>query len=123
MNFLLNALTALIAVLHLYFLYLEMFLWNTPQGHKIFKNDADFAKKSAVLAANQGLYNGFLAAGLIWSVLAVGTTAMQLKIFFLSCVMVAGLYGGYSANKKILVIQALPAIIVLTLITLFGVSF
>ena len=104
MNFLLNALTALIAVLHLYFLYLEMFLWNTPKGHKIFKNDADFAKKSAVLAANQGLYNGFLAAGLIWSVLAIGTTAMQL-------------------NKKILVIQALPAIIVLTLITLFGVSF
>ena len=119
MNNLVSVLVGIIAVLHLYFLYLEMFLWATPKGQKVFQNDADFAKKSAVLAANQGLYNGFLAAGLIWSIIAVGNEGLHLKIFFLSCVAIAGIYGGYSANKKIFFIQALPAIITLALTILF----
>ncbi len=113
MNSVVNGLVGIIAVLHLYFLYLEMFAWTTPKGLKVFRNDADFAQKSAVLAANQGLYNGFLAAGLIWSMLSAGNEALHLKIFFLSCVAIAGIYGGYSANKKIFFIQGLPAILVL----------
>ena len=118
MNYLIIALTGFIAVLHLYFLYLEMFAWTTPKGLRIFRNDADFAKKSAVLAANQGLYNGFLAAGLIWSIFAIGLEGQHLRVFFLSCIVVAGLYGGYSVSKKIFFIQALPAIITLN-VTLF----
>lgn len=113
MNLLANGLVILVAVLHLYFLYLEMFQWTKPLGLKTFKNDAEYARKSAVLAANQGLYNGFLAAGLIWSVFANENMAPSLKVFFLGCVIVAGLYGGYSVNKKIFFIQAIPAIIAL----------
>lgn len=119
MNSLVNVLVGLIAVLHLYILYLEMFAWCTPKGLKIFRNDADFAQKSAVLAANQGLYNGFLAAGLIWSLITFGSEALHLKIFFLSCVSIAGIYGGYSAVKKIFFIQGLPALIALGLTLLF----
>ena len=115
-NSIANIAVILVAVLHLYFLYLEMFQWTKPLGLKTFGNDAEFAKKSAVLAANQGLYNGFLAAGLIWSALAVGSEALHLKIFFLSCVIVAGIYGGYSANKKIFFVQGLPALIALAII-------
>lgn len=111
-----NICVLFVAVLHIYFLYLEMFMWTKPLGRKIFRNDAEFAKKTAVLAANQGLYNGFLAAGLIWSALASGNEALHLKIFFLGCVVVAGIYGGYSANKKIFFIQALPALIALALV-------
>lgn len=108
-----NILVGIIAVLHLYFLYLEMFLWTTPKGMKVFRNDAEFAKRSAVLAANQGLYNGFLAAGLIWSLIATGEESLHLKIFFLTCVFVAGAYGGYSANRRIFFIQGLPALLAL----------
>ncbi|MBC7712542.1 MAG: DUF1304 domain-containing protein [Rhizobacter sp.] len=115
MNSLINVLVGIIAVLHLYFLWLEMFAWTTPKGLKIFRNDAEFAQKSAVLAANQGLYNGFLAAGLIWSVFEVGNEALHLKVFFLSCVSIAGIYGGYTANKKIFIIQGLPALITLAI--------
>ncbi len=121
MQSLVVVLVGFIAVLHLYFLYLEMFAWTSPKGLKIFRNDAEFAQKSAVLAANQGLYNGFLAAGLIWSLIAAETEALHLKIFFLSCVAIAGIYGGISANKKIFFIQALPAIIGLSF-TLIGFS-
>lgn len=111
-----NVLVIFIAVLHLYFLYLEMFAWTKPLGMKVFRNDAEFAQRSKVLAANQGLYNGFLAAGLIWSSIAVESEAIHLKIFFLTCVLVAGIYGGLTASKKILTIQALPALIALAVV-------
>ncbi|MDD4975324.1 MAG: DUF1304 domain-containing protein [Bacteriovorax sp.] len=110
---------AFIAFLHLGFLYMEMFLWSRPQGLKIFKIDAAFALKSATLAANQGLYNGFLAAGLIWSLCAtVPEQRFQLKIFFLVCVLVAGIYGGMTASRNILFLQAIPALLALTLVFL-----
>lgn len=108
-----NVFVVLVAVLHLYFLYLEMFMWTKPLGMKTFKNDAEFAKRSAVLAANQGLYNGFLAAGLLWSVFAVEPMALSLKVFFLGCVIIASLYGWYSVNKRIFFIQGIPAIVAL----------
>ncbi|MEA9358032.1 DUF1304 domain-containing protein [Bacteriovorax sp. PP10] len=113
MNILANGFVVLVAVLHLYFLYLEMFMWTKPLGMKTFKNDAEFAKRSAVLAANQGLYNGFLAAGLLWSVFAPEHMALPLKIFFLDCVIIASLYGWYSVNKRIFFIQGIPAIVAL----------
>ena len=107
----------LIALQHIGFLYLEMFLWTTPKGMKIFKLDPDFAKKSAALASNQGLYNGFLAAGLIWSLMTPDNQfSFQLRIFFLSCVLVAGIYGWITVSKTILYVQAIPAAIVLTLV-------
>ncbi len=108
-----TGLIALVAVLHLYFLALEMFLWDTPYGRRVFGSTPEFAKASKVLAANQGLYNGFLAAGLIWSLLDPDRHAFELKIFFLSCVIVAGVYGGLTANRKILFVQALPALVAL----------
>jgi putative membrane protein len=120
MNYVIGTAILLVAVLHLYFLYLEMFQWTAPLGLKTFRNDAEFAKKSAVLAANQGLYNGFLAAGLIWSVISEGQASLHLKFFFLTCVIIAGIYGGYSANKKIFFIQALPAIIAIILVSFFA---
>lgn len=105
-------LAVLVAVLHLGFLYLEMFLWTKPAGLKVFRNDAAFAEKSKVLAANQGLYNGFLSAGLIWSVLSPDVDfAAQLKIFFFGCVVVAGFYGAVTVSKRILWMQATPAIL------------
>jgi putative membrane protein len=107
-----NGFIVLIASLHIYFLVLEMFLWTKPAGLKIFRLSLERAESSAVLAANQGLYNGFLAAGLIWSLLhSSSAVAIQLKFFFLSCVMIAGLYGGYSVSRKIAYIQALPAVV------------
>jgi len=113
MNIAANGLVVLVAVLHLFFLYLEMFQWTKPLGMKTFKNDAEFARRSAVLAANQGLYNGFLAAGLFWSVFANEQIALSLKVFFLSCVIIASLYGWYSVNKRIFFIQGIPAIVAL----------
>jgi putative membrane protein len=113
----LNALIAFIACLHVYFLILEMFLWTRPRGLKVFGQSLEKAKSSATLAANQGLYNGFLAAGLFWSLLHPSPdTSNQIKVFFLSCVFLAGLYGGYSVNKKIMLIQALPSVIALVLL-------
>ncbi len=95
-----------VAIQHIGFLVLEMFLWNTPTGHKVFKLKPDFAEQTATLAANQGLYNGFLAIGLIWALI---TGQQQVQVYFLGCVVVAGLYGAYSASMNILFIQALPA--------------
>lgn len=109
----------LVAVEHLYFLYLEMFAWTTKRVQRIFGTTPDFALASKALAANQGLYNGFLAAGLLWSLIhpngAVGT---QIAIFFLSCVIVAALYGGLSVKRTIILIQGGPALIALLLVLL-----
>ncbi|MBL4853668.1 MAG: DUF1304 domain-containing protein [Robiginitomaculum sp.] len=105
--------TAFVALSHIGFLVLEMFFWKTPTGQKIFDLTPEFAEQSAVLAANQGLYNGFLAAGLIWGLMSKRT---DLKIFFLGCVVVAGIFGGLTASTSILYIQAAPAIIALTLV-------
>ena len=114
-----NALVALVAALHLYFLVLEMFLWTTPYGLKTFGNTPQKAQDTKVLAANQGLYNGFLAAGLIWGLLhAAPAFAWQIKMFFLLCVIVAGLYGAYSVSRKILFVQAAPAALALLIVTL-----
>lgn len=113
MEILRNTLVIIVALLHLYFLYLEMFMWSRPQGLKIFRMSKEQAQQSAVLAANQGLYNGFLAAGLVWSFFVDEIFAKQILIFFLSCVIVAALYGGYSVSKKILLIQGVPAFLAL----------
>lgn len=107
-----NILVGLVAVIHIYIVYLEMALWDTPTGHRTFKLTPEFAAASKVLAANQGLYNGFLAAGLIWG-LYLGTAGFQVKIFFLLCVLVAGLYGATTAGRKILYVQAIPAALAL----------
>lgn len=112
-----NIIVGLVAVLHIYFLVLEMFLWTKPKGLKVFGNSLEKAQSSAVLAANQGLYNGFLAAGLIWGLVHANLEfALQIKVFFLGCVIVAGLYGAYSVSRKIFFIQALPALIGLILV-------
>lgn len=107
-------LIVLVAILHLYFLVLEMFLWTKPLGRKIFAMSEEKAKVTQVLAANQGLYNGFLAAGLVWSLMhpepSVGN---QIAIFFLACVLVAGAYGAMTVNKRIFLIQGLPALLAL----------
>ena len=112
-----NIVIALIALLHLWFLVLEMFLWTKPAGRRAFGLTAEFAEQSKALAANQGLYNGFLAAGLVWG-LSLGSNGFSVKLFFLGCVLVAGIFGGLKASRKILWIQALPAAIGLALILL-----
>ena len=109
--------TGLVALLHLYFLVLEMFLWTTPFGMRTFGVTPEFAAASRALAANQGLYNGFLAAGLAWSLL-LGAAGHATAIFFLSCVVVAGLFGGFTANRAILWVQALPGAVALALVFL-----
>jgi putative membrane protein len=111
-------LTGLVAVIHVGFLYLEMVLWSKPQGMRIFGTDADFAKRSAALAANQGLYNGFLAAGLAWGLVAAEPTGFQVRVFFLGCVIVAGLFGAATVSRRIIVLQALPAAIALVFVVL-----
>lgn len=105
----------IVAALHLGFLVLEMFLWTKQLGRKVFGLTPEFAAQSAKLAANQGLYNGFLAAGLVWGILAHDFHA---KIFFLACVIVAGVYGGLTVKRSILLIQALPALVALVLLHL-----
>lgn len=105
-------LIALVALIHIYIVWLEMFAWDKPQGMKAFGSTPEFAKATKVLAANQGLYNGFLAAGLIWG-LWLGATGVQVKVFFLLCVLVAGLYGAATASRKILYVQAAPAALAL----------
>jgi putative membrane protein len=107
-----NILIALVAALHLYFMYLEMVAWDTPRGHKAFGLTPEFAKASKVLAANQGLYNGFLAAGLIWG-LYLGEAGFAVKIFFLLCVIMAGVFGAATVSRTILYVQALPAVLAL----------
>jgi putative membrane protein len=114
-----NALVALVALLHVYFLILEMFLWTRPLGLKTFRNTQEKANDSAVLAANQGLYNGFLAAGLLWGLLhPTPAFAFQIKVFFLLCVIVAGAYGAYSVSRRILFVQAAPAALALIMLWL-----
>ena len=112
-----NIAVLLIAILHVYILVLEMFLWDKPAGLRAFNQTQEAATASKVLAANQGLYNGFLAAGLFWG-LTLGPNGNSVKIFFLCCVLVAGLYGAATANRKILFIQAIPAAIGLVLLLL-----
>src|SRR5205807_1212484 len=109
-----NILVALVAALHVYFLVLEMFLWTRPLGLKTFGQSLEKATDSAVLAANQGLYNGFLAAGLIWGLVhPTPGVGLQIKIFFLLCVVVAGAYGAATVSRKILLVQAAPAALAL----------
>jgi putative membrane protein len=103
-----DVVVAVIALLHVYILVLEMFLWTKPVGLRAFGQTLEAATASKVLAANQGLYNGFLAAGLFWG-LSLGAGGGPVKVFFLACVLVAGVYGGATANRKILFIQAVPA--------------
>ena len=109
------ALTILVAVLHFYFLVLEMFLWTTPRGLKTFGQTLEKARETAALAANQGLYNGFFAAGLVWGFFAKPEVAFETRIFFLVCVVVAGVYGGLAGNRHILFVQAIPAALALAL--------
>ncbi len=114
-----NVLVALVAMLHVYFLILEMFLWTKPLGLKTFRNTQEKANDSAVLAANQGLYNGFLAAGLFWGLFPPAlAVAFQIKVFFLLCVTIAGAYGAYSVSRRILFVQALPAVLALIFVWL-----
>jgi putative membrane protein len=111
-----NIVSGLVAVLHLYFLTLEMFLWEKPIGLKTFRQDAAKAAITAVLAKNQGLYNGFLSAGLVWSLVHPDAgVALQLQRFFLGCVVVAGAYGAVTVNKRIFFVQAAPALLALAL--------
>jgi putative membrane protein len=117
MSTLANIVIAMVALLHIYFLILEMFLWDKPAGLRVFKQTKEAATASKVLAANQGLYNGFLAAGLIWG-LMLGPAGTSVKIFFLCCVLIAGLYGAATVGRKILFVQALPAAIGLVLLML-----
>ena len=112
-------LVAVVAVLHVWFLVLEMFLWNTPFGHKSLRMEPAVAATTAPLAKNQGLYNGFLAAGLAWSFFAAQPQAFQLQLFFLGCVLVAGLYGA-TMVRMILFIQAIPAALALAAVWMAG---
>jgi putative membrane protein len=114
-----NILVGLVAALHVYFLVLEMFLWTKPLGLKTFRNSIEKAADSAVLAANQGLYNGFLAAGLVWGLIqSVPGFGFQIKTFFLLCVIVAGVYGAATVSRRILYVQAAPAALALILLWL-----
>ncbi len=112
MNNLLTATVVLVAVEHLWFLVLEMFLWTHPIGLKTFRNTEEKARQSATLAANQGVYNGFLAAGLLWGLFYPDPlVALQIKVFFLGCVFVAGVFGAMTVSRRIFFIQALPALV------------
>ena len=112
-----NVVVGLIGLLHVYILVLEMFLWDKPKGMKAFNLTPEFAAATKVLGANQGLYNGFLAAGLFWG-LYLGSAGNHIKVFFLLCVLVAGIYGAATASKRILFIQAVPASVGLLLVFL-----
>jgi putative membrane protein len=115
-------LVGLVAAIHVYVVILEMFLWRTPRGLRAFGTDQAFADASAALAANQGLYNGFLVAGLVWGILAGDPIRFQVKLFFLACVIVAGVYGAATVNRRILVVQALPAALALLAVLAAGTS-
>lgn len=119
MNFFTSLVVGLVALFHIYFMILEMFLWTKPKGLKVFGQSLEQAEASATLAANQGLYNGFLAAGLIWGLLhpdsAIG---FQVQLFFLACVVVAGFYGAFTVSRKILYVQAAPALVGIVLLLL-----
>ncbi len=115
MEMIANILTGIVALLHFFFLYLEMFLWDKPRGMKSFRMTEEFAKQSKTLAMNQGLYNGFLAAGFIWGIFA----GDAVKIFFLSCVIIAGIFGAMTVSKRIFYMQAAPAILALVVLLVF----
>ncbi len=117
LNIITTLVIALIGLLHVYILVLEMFLWDKPAGRKAFGHSLEKARESKVLAANQGLYNGFLAAGLFWG-LYLGAAGFGIQVFFLGCILIAGVYGGFTAKRKILYIQALPACVGLALVFL-----
>lgn len=110
MNVIANTAVAIVALLHIYFMILEMIFWTRPLGIKTFGLKPDFAQSTKVLAANQGLYNGFLAAGLLWGLLQ-GQDGQAVKLFFLACVIIAGIFGAITANTRILYIQALPGLL------------
>ncbi|XQA61669.1 DUF1304 domain-containing protein [Xanthomonas sacchari] len=110
-----SILVGAVALLHVYILVLEMVLWTRPLGMKVFRNSPEKAQATRVLAANQGLYNGFLAAGLVWGLVAQRVDVM---LFFLGCVVVAGLYGGWSVSRRIVFVQALPAALVIAAVLL-----
>jgi putative membrane protein len=120
MHTLANILVGLVALLHMYFLVLEMFLWESGSGRKLSGFDAALARATVPLAANQGLYNGFLAAGLVWGLIAANPIGYSVQVFFLICVIVAGLYGTFTANRRILVAQALPGALALAAVILAG---
>ena len=112
MSLIVNIIIGIVALLHTYFLVLEMFLWDKPTGRRAFHTTPEYAAQSKTLAANQGLYNGFLAAGLIWGLFA----GDAVKIFFLGCVIIAGIFGAFTVSKRIFYIQAMPALIGLVLL-------
>ena len=112
-----NIVIALVALLHVYFMLLEMFFWTQPLGRRAFGITSEFAQASKSLAANQGLYNGFLAAGLVWGLL-LGDSGNAIQVFFLGCVVIAGVFGALTVSRKILWVQAVPAAIALTLLWL-----
>ena len=112
-----SILIGLVALIHLYIVYLEMVAWDTPAGRKAFGMTPEFSAATRRLAMNQGLYNGFLAAGLIWG-LWLGDPGFAVKVFFLACVIVAGVFGAATASTKILYIQALPAALALAALLL-----
>ena len=113
-----KSLMAFIAILHFYFLILEMFLWDKPAGLKAFGHSFEKAQFTKVLAKNQGLYNGFLATGLVWAIFERTSFSLYIATFFLCCVAIAGIYGALTASKKIFFIQALPAIVTLVILYL-----
>ena len=113
-------LVAIVAAIHVYVVVLEMLLWRTPRGLRAFGIDQEFADQSATLAANQGLYNGFLVAGLVWGLLAADAIGFQVKLFFLGCVIVAGVFGAATVNRRILVVQAAPAALALVAVLAAG---
>ncbi|QFR01863.1 DUF1304 domain-containing protein [Streptomyces phaeolivaceus] len=120
MEILANVLVALVALLHAYILVMEMFLWQKKPGMGFHGFDAEMARRTAPMAANQGLYNGFLAAGLVWGLIAGDPTGYRVQIFFLACVIVAGVYGAATANRRILVAQALPGALALAAVLVAG---
>lgn len=113
-----NVLVGLVALIHVYIVVLEMFLWTTPRARAAFGTTEAFAQESKALAANQGLYNGFLAAALIWGLIATDPTGFQFKLYGLACVIVAGLYGAVTASKRILLVQVLPGVLALVFVLL-----
>ena len=117
-----TVLVAVVAAIHLYIVVLEMLLWRTPRGLRAFGTTQAFADESATLAANQGLYNGFLVAGLVWGLLASDPVGYQVRLFFLGCVIVAGLFGAATVNRRILFVQAVPAAIAFAAVLAAGAS-
>lgn len=120
MSIVANVLVALVAAIHVYIVVLEMFLWTAPRGRAAFGLTPEFAEATKVLAANQGLYNGFLAAGLVWGLVAADPVGRAVQIFFLLCVAVAGVYGAVTSSRKILFVQTVPAVVALAAVLLAG---